>query len=772
MAMRQAEMDDQRYGNSFGYADMPAMPGDHRDLPTPSEEQGHSSDSDFGGIDLGILSGGYAGNLTYGADLGAPPGSSSSMQDSQRPLPTPGYFNSLREDYQNAQAFNHAEMDYGGTGGLQQPTEHRLSFDDGEERMSLHSRQSGNESPAKEDYQDLFYHPGLTHRPLPQLPPGPESDSSSMLSAQNSMRQQQQQRYHQYSQSADARAQPAESPEAYYANANNDYLQPERSISLSGHSTTPSISTPARSRTDAAEERRKAARGHQHASSFSGPSIASYDSSATTIQAPYDAITLPTGRKRKFIPSKLGASDFLRCHEPWALSNVEAWLRDMACGETDLRGRTVDEGLTVLFTNKVPTMNVADAEALSATVRSRMLGAGVLLPDEEWVKFGHGHISGVLWQLTGTGCYAPKLHERERESPGRCYAYHCTRTLKKVNLDDVKDDAKAADDWHIFYGLSKEQLDEKPKKEVERQNILHEVVTGEEYYIKQLDIFRTLYRDDLRTHKPPIIHPDKRDKFLASVFGKVDTVMQINKGHLLAQLKYRQQEQGPWISGFSDIFREWVRKAKAVYIDYATGYPRATYMVRKEASRNLLFKKFLEDKQRHKSSSKQDWTHFLITPLQRLQRYILLLETVERKMVGDSEEKTNLLKAIEEIKLVTHECDAKVAETNKRVEMMELDRMLVLRPGFQSVLNLDHLGRALIMQGELQRLGSKGMRWVDTHALLFDHYLILAKVVSTKDGRAEKKFDVSREVRMPDDRGFSHKTDLVSAYSYAVTVPG
>jgi hypothetical protein len=61
-------------------------------------------------------------------------------------------------------------------------------------------------------------------------------------------------------------------------------------------------------------------------------------------------------------------------------------------------------------------------------------------------------------------------------------------------------------------------------------------------------------------------------------------------------------------------------------------------------------------------------------------------------------------------------------------------------------LNLDHLGRELLKQGELQRQGSKGVRWVDTHALLFDHYFILAKAVSFKDGRSDKKYDVSKEV--------------------------
>ncbi len=115
----------------------------------------------------------------------------------------------------------------------------------------------------------------------------------------------------------------------------------------------------------------------------------------------------------------------------------------------------------------------------------------------------------------------------------------------------------------------------------------------------------------------------------------------------------------------------------------------------------------------------------------------------------DGEEKTNLRRAIEEIKTVTLECDRIMDEMQKKVSLMELQAMLVLRPGIGSVLHLDHLGRELIMQGDLQRVGSKGVRWVDTHALLFDHYFILAKAVTSKDIRTEKKYDVSKEVRPP-----------------------
>lgn len=747
LAMRQAELDDVRFSSStFAYVDMPAMPANFKDLPPPPEEQAvHNSEgnANFGGLDLAALSGGHAGNMMYEA-YDQPTGSGSSQYIDSAQMPTPRYFNNLRESYHNAPAFNHAEMDYVGTGGLQPPTASRLSFDEGDEGLSIHSGNSGLESPSKEDYTSLFYHPGPTNRPLPAIPPGPGSDSSSLLSAQNSTRQPQ--RQHSHSLSADGRGH-QEMPESLlYHHASNSYLQqPERSVSLSSHSNTPQVLAPARSRTDAAEERKKVVR-HQPSHSHSGPIYSEYEAPtiATAPVTDFNAITLPT-RKRKFIPSKLNASDYVRCAEPWALSSVESWLREMTQGEPYLREKTVEEALTVLFTYKVPTMNVADAEALGTSVFASMLKAAVLLPDEEWVKFGDGHISGVLWQLTGSGCYAPILHEYE--SGGRCYSFHCTRTLKKLDLEDVFHEIQKPTEWHAFYGLGKEEWESRGKKEMERQNILHEIATGEEAYIKSLDVFRTLYRDELRSRNPPIIHPDKRDRFLATVFGKLDQVLQINKDHLLAQLKYRQQEQGPWITGFSDLFREWIRKAKDVYMDYATTYPRAEYMMRKESRRNILFKKFLDDNQKHKLSMKKDWTHFLISPLQRLQRYILLLQSVESKMQGESEEKSILERAIHEIKVVTLDCDSKVAETNKRVEMMELDRKLVLRPGFQSVLNLDHLGRALIMQGDLQRLGNKGMRWVDTHALLFDHYLILAKVVPNKDGRGEEKYDVSREVR-------------------------
>jgi len=721
-----------------------------------------------------MYGGGYAGNLHYGNELGTPPASAQTRDGQPPPASNQG------GEYP---PFSEVSVDYGGTGGLQAPQVHRLSFDEGEEQVSIHSRQSGSDSPFKEDYPDMFWHPGLSNRPLPAIPPG--SDNSPSLSVQPPARGPGPQQ-HGYSLSADSRSPHHEVAESHLSQ-HIAQQHVERSISLSSHSNTPPIQAPARSRTDAAEERRRAMKqGGQHVSgSQQGTPYEGYDTGTPTSLAAYDMITLPTGRRRKFIPSKLTPAEIKRCTEPWALGGITSWIREMAEGEPDLKRKTIEEGILRLFCSKVPTMNVADAELLSASVVDSMFEAGILIPEEEWVKFGAGQMSGVLWQLTGSGCYAPKLHENEALTPRlhdngmplRCYSHHCGRTLKKANLDHMMSEEEAPIlDWATFHRITLEDIGNKSKKEVERQNVLHEIITGEEEYMGQLDVLRVLYRDRLRDWQPPIISSNRIDKFLDAVFGKVDAVQQINKEHLLAQLKYRQQEQGPFIVGVSDLFREWIRKARPIYIQYSSSFPHASYLIRKEASRNLLFRQFLDMIREHPRSKRLEWTTFVKAPITRLQRYGLLLDTVKKNMVGESEEKTNLTRALEEIKAVTHECDEKVAEMTKKVELLELHSMLVLRPGFQSVLNLDHLGRELLRQGDLQRQGSRGVRWVDTHALLFDHYFILAKTVVTKDGRSDKKYDVSKEVStlaqitlMNLNLGANFK--LQTANSYAPALP-
>lgn len=746
--LRAAEEDDDRRqsgGSQIRFSGLGSQRNSRGQQP-PHGSTEHASDSDdYGAVDMSSFGGGYdVGQMSYGGDPNqlAAGGEAANGGYGTYSQPVSSQHSSMRRSHtsQSSQVSGRGEYNYpmdsihpfppfnpaarvdaSGTGGLAEPSAlgRRQSYDEGDE-YTLMEGQLPERFP--DEPPDIFFQQAsAAYTPGRPLPAPPADD----LSVQTDMKR---------SYSGQASYYP-HAPDAYMRNAQGQLVP--RSTSLISHQTTPQIIQPLRSKTDA-EERRLRQQGGYRSSTYTPLSAATPASSIVP--------DLPSLGAKRFVPSKLGAPDFNKCTEPWALSAILQWLLSVVSPEqyTELKEAEVKEALVALFTNKVPTMNIADAEGLSQRVVGSMFAAGTLITTEEWVKLAPGRMSGVIYQLTGHGCYSATLHDHI--VPGRCYSHHCQRTLKKVNLQ--MQPARSTESWAEFYKLTKSDLEKRDQKEVERQNVLHEIVQTEDVYMEQLSVLGMLYRDTLAATEPSIISPKRKDKFILDVFGRVGAVKQANEDHLLPQLKYRQQEQGPWILGFSDIFRQWIRKAKTAYLEYAGGFPGANFLVRQELDRNIEFRAFIERASKDKRSNRLQWDTYLKSPITRLQRYTLLLGTVIKNMKVDSEERRNLQVAHDEVKLVTLECDARVAEMQRKVDLSDLSMKLVLRPGMQHAveLNLDHFGRELIHRGDLQRMGESRFTWLDSHALLFDHYLVLAKTqaqMSEQGGRMEK-YDVSR----------------------------
>lgn len=724
--MRAAEEDDFRRRSGGGQRPFSGL-GSQRQ----SRQQETASDSDdYGHVDMTSFGGGYNVQMTYGEDPNqlsaggdlnggshSRPVSSqhSSMRRSNNSQSSRGDYDYTMDSIHPFPPFNPAaRVDAGGTGGLSEPHAggRRPSYDEGDE-YTLMEGQLPERFPGEPP--DIGFHQASTSftsgRPLPPPPPGEIPLLTTDLKGSFPL-----------------------APDMYTTNLQGQ--QVPRSTSLVSHSHTPPVSQPLRSKTDAEERRLKLQQ-------YRGSSYTPYESTPASGVLP----DLPSLGAKRFLPAKLGAPDFKKCEEPWSLKALLKWLLAVVSPEqyTELREGEIKEGLVNLFTNKVPTMNIADAETLANRVVQDMYDAGSLVTTEEWVKIVPAPMSGVIFQLTGSGCYSATLHNHI--IPGRCYSHFCQRTLKKISLQPGQI-ANGSESWAEFYGLKEDDVKTKEKKEIERQNNLHEIVYTEGIYMEQLSVLRTLYRDALVRSEPSVISPKRRDKFIKDVFSRVDAVYQANEDHLLPQLKYRQQEQGPWVVGFSDIFRQWIRKAKTAYLDYAGGFPRANLMVRQEIDRNLDFRNFIDRVSKDRRSARLQWDHFLKAPITRLQRYSLLLATVYKNMKVESEEKRNLKLALDEIRSVTVECDARVAEMTRKSEFAELSTKLVLRPGMQNAveLNLDHFGRELIHRGDLLRMGGNRFTWLDSHALLFDHYLVIAKTVpqTSELGGKVEKYDVSR----------------------------
>ncbi|KAA8900553.1 CNH domain-containing protein [Sphaerosporella brunnea] len=736
--------------------------GSHAPLPpTPREDD---SDLDYApaGVDIGMIGGGgYGGFFGYGTEDDTPPpppvqrDTGLGIERSASDASGESYFLPDESDLHPFPQFrtNVARVDTFGTGGFAPPSQasKRMSFDEGDEEFErAHTDSPAKRSDSDDDFPELFYHPPPSSsprvsRPLPS-PPGYEYGVEPQTPARSSAPQippyginYQQQMYDSQAQSTRFPSTPA-SP-CVYSNMNLGSQLPyiPRTISLNSHTSTPSAQPPVRSKTDG-----KIHPKSNRASMIAvGTGLGLPDSELSPGLTPSDLPAIPL--TRKFDPKKLSTKDFRKCTAPWALSGISAWLKEMTEGEQDLKEALVADAVAALFTHYVPTMNVADAETLAAKVVSGMLEEKNLIKEEEWVKFGPGEVCGVIYQITGNGCYASRLHELD--SPGRCYAHHCARTLRKITLPaGIGEVKQMKEDWATYWKIKKEDTADVNKKEIERQNNLHEIVQTEEEFLEHMKVLKSVYRDQIANANPSIIKPNRLDNFVRDVFGKADAVRKVSEEHLLPQLKFRQREQGPWIVGFSDIFREWIRKAKTAYLDYAAAFPKADMLVRREADRNMLFRTFLETCRQDPRARRLDWVTFLKGPITRLQRYSLLLATVLKHTITETEEKHNLERAIEEIKAVTHDCDARVDEMSKRIQLLELGLKLMMRQ-WPVDLRLEEKGRELIFKGDLQRTGSNRFTWLETHCILFDHYLVLAKTQMQKEiagGQKHERYDVSR----------------------------
>ncbi len=739
MAEQQEEADEARRrsggtGLFSNYTSLqsPPAPAGHT---SPGEQSASDSDYVGAGVDVSMLGGNFMPSFNYGGDpsqLASGGSGGVSSSGSQRRSETGG------RDYDPIHPFpafqTNARVDTFGTGGLEEPRARRPSYDEGDE-LTLTDNASimSGSTLAPGEPADMFFHPGISNRPLPPPPSNTDRRPNHQSTGSTGSA-------YEYWRNAPARNSYSVDPNRMASPTGGSV---PRSTSLLQHGSPTAVPLP-RSITDA-EQRHRARQAANRNTFYGGPvdgdpnSLGPGAAEAVAIDLP----TLPAGKR--FNPAKLSTNDFKKCTEPWALSSIIAWLKTMTEGENDLKEGPIQDGLIALFTHKVPTMNIADAETLSSRVVADMYKAGTLVHEEEWLKFSSASMTGVIFQLTGAGCYAPKLHSHP--CAGRCYSHHCQRTLKKIDLSSPSA-VPQSEDWATYFKLKKEDIEGVNKKEIERQNILHEIVQGEDNYMERMNVLLQLYRDRLHSAQPPIIAPKKLKRFIDDVYGKAEAVRKANEEHLLPQIKYRQQEEGPWVSGFSDIFREWIRKAKQAYIEYAYAFPNATFLVRQEADLNVLFRTFLDEARANKLSNKLSWDTYLKGPIDRLQRYGLLIDTVLKNSTVDNEEKRNLMIARDEIKAVTLECDGRVAEMSRKVSLRDLQTKLILRPGFQRVeLNLDHLGRELIFRGELQRMGGSRFNWVETHALLFDHYFVLAKTVTVRDNDGvtrSEKYDVSR----------------------------
>ncbi|KAG6819070.1 hypothetical protein H0H93_015764 [Arthromyces matolae] len=251
-------------------------------------------------------------------------------------------------------------------------------------------------------------------------------------------------------------------------------------------------------------------------------------------------------------------------------------------------------------------------------------------------------------------CYSPSCGEGPE-----CYAYGCPRKSDSLTrmLPSIMETplATVRESWPKT--VPPEVLHALPESEINRQIIIHKLISKEEQYVKDLDLVDSVFIQPLRKANPPVITPlDRLEEFIETVFHNILDVRECNR-RLLDFLYVRQREEAPVIKKIGDIILGIAADFREPYPAYIGNHSLAERRMKEELESNPDFRLFIEQCWRQQAirpgasgNLRLDLRHFLNRPSEHLQKYPVLLQAICKTTAKGSPDADFLVEATAVIK--------------------------------------------------------------------------------------------------------------------------
>jgi len=217
-----------------------------------------------------------------------------------------------------------------------------------------------------------------------------------------------------------------------------------------------------------------------------------------------------------------------------------------------------------------------------------------------------------------------------------------------------------------------------------REKVLKEIIHTEETYLKQLEIL------DKYFSKPCLENKLMSIQTHTFIFGELDALRRINE-ELYRQLNSNESNVGQSFLHMAPFLK--------VYASYANNFQHALEVLQEHEHKNETFKSWLSiTESRPEVQTKV--ASLLITPVQRVPRYRLLLEELIRHTSSDHPHHTSITI---KVSLTAELINAKVREGDGLQRLLLVQRALKNgRP------NIVAPGRKLIKEGIVNKVSRKG----------------------------------------------------------------
>nr|XP_037853649.1 rho guanine nucleotide exchange factor 11 isoform X7 [Chlorocebus sabaeus] len=325
--------------------------------------------------------------------------------------------------------------------------------------------------------------------------------------------------------------------------------------------------------------------------------------------------------------------------------------------------------------------------------------------------------------------FTPKMGRRSIESPSLGF---CTDVLLPHLLEDdlgqLSDLEPEPDAQNWQHTVGKDVVAGLTQREIDRQEVINELFVTEASHLRTLRVLDLIFYQRMKKEN---LMPREE---LARLFPNLPELIEIHNSWCEAMKKLR--EEGPIIKEISDLMlarfdgpaREELQQVAAQFCSYQS---IALELIKTKQRKESRFQLFMQEAESHPQCRRLQLRDLIISEMQRLTKYPLLLESIIKHTEGGTSEHEKLCRARDQCREILKYVNEAVKQTEnrhrlegyqKRLDATALER--ASNPLAAEFKSLDLTTRKMIHEGPLTWRISKD-KTLDLHVLLLEDLLVL-----------------------------------------------
>ncbi|XP_026541705.1 rho guanine nucleotide exchange factor 11 isoform X1 [Notechis scutatus] len=325
--------------------------------------------------------------------------------------------------------------------------------------------------------------------------------------------------------------------------------------------------------------------------------------------------------------------------------------------------------------------------------------------------------------------YTPKMGRRSVESPSlgsssEAFLPH----LLEDELGQFSDLEAEPDSQNWQQTVGREASTQLPPREIDRQEVINELFVTEASHLRTLRVLDLVFYQRLRREGQL-----SREE-LALLFPNLPELIEIHNS--LSESMKKLREEGPVVKEVGDLMLSRfdgaaLEEFQQVAAEFCAYQSMALELIRTKKRKETRFQLFMQDAESHPQCRRLQLKDLIISEMQRLTKYPLLLDSLIKHSSGQAAEHQKLCRARDQCREALRYVNeaVKQAENQQRLESYQkrLDASSLERtsnPIAAEFKNLDLRGRRMIHEGPLTWRISKD-KTVDLQVLLLGDLLVL-----------------------------------------------